>query len=122
MEFLRVFLVFGISIALAEDLTLRAISIPHQNIQNFFHSQASSEISVEMILNHKVKINGKWYKKGDKLSKYQIEAIKDDSVILRDSKNALVVPIFRKSDFLKNQPSKNKPATISLTKNSNKGE
>lgn len=122
MEFLRYFLIFSISIVSAEELTLPPIEIPHQNIQNFFHSKASGDISVEMILNNKVKINGKWYKKGDRFSKYQIYEVENNHIVLKDSEGVVIMPISKKLDFLKIQTDKNKQPKISLSKNSNKGK
>lgn len=122
MEFLRSFLIFGISIISAEELNLVPIEIPHQNIWNFFHSKAYGDISVEMIFNNKAKINGKWYKKGDRFLKYQIDKVENNHIVLKDSEGILIMPISKKSDFLKTLTDKNKQPKISLSKNSNKGE
>lgn len=122
MEFLRSFLIFGISIISAEELTLPSIEIPHQNIQNFFHSRVYSDISIEMIFNNKAKINGKWYKKGDRFLKYQIDEVENNHIVLKNSKGVLIMPISKKLDFFKIQTDKNKQPKISLSKKSNKGE
>lgn len=122
MEFLRSFLIFGISIISAEELTLPSIEIPHQNIQNFFHSRVYGDISIEMIFNNKAKINGKWYKKGDRFLKYQIDEVENNHIVLKNSKGVLIMPISKKLDFFKIQTDKNKQPKISLSKKSNKGE
>lgn len=122
MEFLRYFLIFCISIVSAKELTLPPIEIPHQNIQNFFHSKTSGDISVEMILNNKAKINGKWYKKGDRFLKYQIYEVENNLIVLKDSEGVVRIPISKKLDFEKIQTDKNKQPKISFSKNSNKGK
>lgn len=122
MEFLRSFLIFGISIISAEELTLPSIEIPHQNIQNFFHSRVYGDISIEMIFNNKAKINGKWYKKGDRFLKYQIDEVENNHIVLKNSRGVLIMPISKKLDFFKIQTDKNKQPKISLSKKSNKGE
>lgn len=122
MEFLKVFLIFGISMISAEELALPSIEIPHQDIQNFFHSKVYGGISVEMIFNHKAKINGKWYKKGDRFSRYEIYKVENNRIVLKDSKGVVMIPISKKPDFLKIKIDKNKQSNISLTKNSTKGE
>lgn len=122
MEFLRYFLIFCISIVSAKELTLPPIEIPHQNIQNFFHSKASGDISVEMILNNKAKINGKWYKKGDRFLKYQIYEVENNLIVLKDSEGVVRIPISKKLDFEKIHTDKNKQPKISFNKNSNKGK
>lgn len=122
MEFLRYFLIFGIFIVSAKELTLLPIEIPHQNIQNFFRSKASGDISVEMILNNKAKINGKWYKKGDRFLKYQIYKVENNHIVLKDSEGVVIMPISKKLDFEKIQTDKNKQPKISFSKNSNKGK
>lgn len=122
MEFLRYFLIFCISIVSAKELTLPPIEIPHQNIQNFFHSKTSGDISVEMILNNKAKINGKWYKKGDRFLKYQIYEVENNHIVLKDSEGVVRIPISKKLDFEKIHTDKNKQPKISFSKNSNKGK
>lgn len=122
VEFLKYFLIFGISIISAEELTLPPIEIPHQNIQNFFDFKADGGMSVEMILNNKAKINGKWYQKGDRLSKYQIYEVKNNHIVLKDSAGIVIMPISKKTDFLKLHSDKSKQPKISLSKKSNKGK
>lgn len=123
MEFLRYFLIFGVCIISAQELLLPSIEIPHQNIRDFFHSKVyDGDVSLEMILNNKAKINGKWYKKGDRFSKYQIYAVENNHIVLKNSEGLVRIPISKKLDFLKIHSDKNKQAKISFNKNSNKGE
>ncbi len=46
---------------------------------------------LEAIMNSSALINGKWYKRGDKIYSYKIEDIMDDSVYLKDGNKTKII-------------------------------
>jgi len=47
--------------------------------------------SLDAIMNNSALINGKWYKKGDKIYSYVIKDIMDDSVYLKDGNKTKII-------------------------------
>ncbi|PAF54517.1 hypothetical protein BKH42_01000 [Helicobacter sp. 13S00482-2] len=121
MEFLRsVFVVFfiGAFALLAKEISLPVIVIPPQKIQNFFHPNLPQKMMLEMILNQKAKINGKWYKKGEYFSKYQIFKIENDKVILKKSNNTLTLHIStQKQNVIKTKSHSQPKISFNVNKN-----
>ena len=54
---------------------------------------------LKAIMNHRVFINGKWYKEGDKLGEYKIGNITTSSVLLRGSKGNKTLSLKKKNIF-----------------------
>ncbi|PAF52323.1 hypothetical protein [Helicobacter sp. 13S00477-4] len=72
-------------------IALNPISIPKQNIPNIFDPQILTKPKLEMIINQKAKINGKWYQIGQIISKYQIIQIEKNFVVLKNKRQILTL-------------------------------
>ena len=102
---------FWTSSALANfyDPTLRPESLTGTK-----KTDSNTKISVNMIVlsphNPKVLISGTWYKVGDQLGRYTVEAIKKDAVIFRVGKalykQSLNLPVLKASQEQSNEPSR----------------
>ncbi|PAF47220.1 hypothetical protein BKH41_08035 [Helicobacter sp. 12S02232-10] len=77
--------------AFSEIFLNTPIVIPKQRIFNIFDSEILGKPKLEMIINQKAKINGKWYQIGQKVSEYQIIQIQKNSIVLKNFKQTLTL-------------------------------
>jgi hypothetical protein len=61
----------------------------------------SRKFSLEAVLNKSVLINGKWYKKGEKIHGYKIEKIKFHSVLLKKGTKMIFLSTEKKNNHIK---------------------
>ncbi|PAF42356.1 hypothetical protein [Helicobacter sp. 11S02596-1] len=78
-----------ISNKIPETFLNTPIHIAKQKIFNMFDSSILQTPKLEIIINQKAKINGKWYQHGQKVSKYHIIAIEQNAVILKNAQQTL---------------------------------
>ncbi|PAF41164.1 hypothetical protein [Helicobacter sp. 11S03491-1] len=81
------------TLAYGNDLqTLKTpISIPKQNIFNIFSPFIIQKPKLEIIINQRAKINGKWYKLHQKFLEYSINEIGKNFVVLENSHQTLTL-------------------------------
>jgi len=75
---------------------VKLIKIDKNNTKNSNKTEGAivlrkESFSLDAIMNNSALINGKWYKKGDKIYSYVIKDIMDDSVYLKDGNKTKII-------------------------------
>ena len=119
---MKIFLILSIVLSLyAEDLKLRTekLIVPIEKraivkvkydpfkkgkevVQKVFSKKVQDNtLYVTSILNNRVFINSRWYRVGDKVNGYKIIQIKEDSILVKNSKKVLKFGIKRRDNIVK---------------------
>ena len=119
---MRIFLILSIVLSLyAEDLKLRTQKLiapiektlivrvkydpfkkGEEVVQKIFNKKRQDKtLYVTAILNNKVFINSRWYRVGDKVAGYKILQLKEDSILVKNSKKVLKFSIKRRNNIVK---------------------
>lgn len=85
------FIFILISFSYSQDVSFEII--PKQKIDNFFIPNKKPELKLQIIMNQKVKINGEWYKVGNKILDYQLTKIDYMGVELKNNQNTFYLKI-----------------------------
>ncbi len=119
---MKIFLILSIVLSLyAEDLKLRTekLIVPIEKraivkvkydpfkkgkevVQKVFSKKVQDNtLYVTSILNNRVFINSRWYRVSDKVNGYKIIQIKEDSILVKNSKKVLKFGIKRRDNIVK---------------------